>query len=75
MNTITLNETLLNHFKIIADQRHTPIEGIISQVLEDYLENYFDVLAAEEVLAKIKSGEEKVFSWEDVKAGLYDMES
>ncbi|MEY3218992.1 MAG: hypothetical protein RIT27_349 [Pseudomonadota bacterium] len=73
MNAITLSETLLENARIVADREQLSLEAVISQALEEYLEDYFDVLAAEEVLAKIKSGEEQVFSLEEVEKMLNEL--
>jgi predicted transcriptional regulator len=75
MTTVNLDETLITQFKDIAVQRHTSLERIVNQALQEYLEDYLDILAAEQVLAAIERGEEKIVDWSDVKRSLYDMES
>jgi predicted DNA-binding protein len=67
MTTITLDETLTTHFQVIANQRHTSVEQIVNQALQAYLEDYLDIVAAEQVLAAIERGEEKVLSLEEAE--------
>ncbi|GEM_PF-1165814 len=73
MNAVHVNEVLLAHFQKIAEHKHLSVETLISQALEEYLEDYLDVLAAEEVLAKINSGEEQILSLEEAEKMLNEL--
>jgi predicted DNA-binding protein len=44
-----------------------PIAQQVIETLSEYLEDYLDILAAEQVLAAIESGEEKVLSLEEAE--------
>jgi len=71
MMTITLDDSLTTHFQAIAMQHHTSVEQVVNNALQEYLEDYLDIFAAEQVLAAIERGEEKIVDWQEVKTGLY----
>lgn len=75
MMTFTLDDTLTTHFQAIAAHHQTSVEDVVNEALQEYLEDYLDVLTAQQVLADIASGKEQVLSWNEVKDRLYDMES
>jgi len=67
MMTITLDDSLTTHFQAIATQHHTSVEQVVNNALQEYLEDYLDIFAAEQVLAAIEHGEEKVLSLEEAE--------
>ncbi len=50
-----------------------PIAPQVIETLGEYLEDYLDILAAEQVLAAIESGEEKVLSLEEAEKLFHEL--
>lgn len=53
MMTFTLDDTLTTHFQAIAAHHQTSVEDVVNEALQKYLEDYLDVLTAQQVLADI----------------------
>jgi len=50
-----------------------PIAPQVIETLGEYLEDYLDILDAEQVLAAIESGEEKVLSLEEAEKLFHEL--
>lgn len=50
MRTITLEDTLTAYFQAIAAQRHIPVEQLIADVLQRYLEEHLNIIVAGQTL-------------------------
>lgn len=70
---ITLPEYLEQPFKKIAEQKHETADQLLTQLVEEFLEDYHDTKLAEQTIKRIEDGQDTLLSWEDVKAGLYDV--
>jgi len=68
---ISLPEHLEQPFKAIAEQQHETADQLLTQLVEEFLEDYHDVQLAEQAIKRIEDGEDTLLRWEDVKAGLY----
>jgi predicted DNA-binding protein len=66
--TVLVPDDLRKRAKAAAALQGTSLSAIVRQALEDFLEEVEDVAEAEEVLARIKRGEAKVYSHEEVWA-------
>lgn len=75
MTTLNLNDDLINAVQDIAAQRHTTAEQLITDALLELIEDYRDIQAAEAALKRIENGEDQLLSWQEVKAGLYDLDN
>lgn len=74
-NTIDLQPELLVAIEKMSEKTHISKEKLVHNALIEMLEDYHDAKAAEEAMAQIESGEEKLLSWEKVKAGLHDLDN
>lgn len=74
MLTIQLNDELSQAVERMARQAHKPAIQLVNDAVIEMLEDYQDTLAAQKALAEIESGESELLSWEEVKAGLYDLD-
>ncbi len=68
---ISLPEHLEQPFKAIAEQQHETADQLLTQLVEEFLEDYHDTKLAEQAIKRIEDGEDTLLRWEDVKAGLY----
>ncbi len=73
MMTFTLDDTLTTHFQAIAAHHQTSVEDVVNEALQEYLEDYLDVLTAQQVLADIASGKEQVISLEEAEKMLNEL--
>jgi len=74
LNTIALQPELLVAIEKMSEKTHISKEKLVQNALIEMLEDYHDAKAAEEAIAQIESGEEKLLSWEEVKAGLHELD-
>jgi len=72
---ITLPEYLEKPFLHIAECEHKSADKLLASVVEEYLEDYHDVLLAEQAIKRIEDGQDTLLDWEEVKAGLYDVDN
>lgn len=73
-NSIPLQANLLTAIEEMAEKTRIPKEKLIQNALIEMLEDYHDAIAAEDALERIESGEDKLFTWDEVKAGLHELE-
>ncbi len=73
-NTIALQPELLVAIEKMSENTHISKEKLVQNALIEMLEDYHDAKAAEDAMAQIESGEEKLLSWEEVKVGLHDLD-
>ena len=73
-NTIALQPELLLAIEKMSENTHISKEKLVQNALIEMLEDYHDAKAAEDTMAQIESGEEKLLSWEEVKVGLHDLD-
>ena len=72
---IIFPEHLEQPFKQLAEHKHESVDTLLAQLIEDYLEDYHDVLIAEQAMKRIEDGQDTLLDWQEVKAGLYDVEN
>lgn len=72
---IALPEQLEKSFLHIAECEHKAPDKLLAQLVEEYLEDFYDVRLAEQAIKRIEAGEETLLDWQDVKAGLYDVDN
>jgi predicted transcriptional regulator len=75
MITVQLNDELSQAVERMAAQKHKPPMQLVTDAVIEMLEDYQDSLAAQKILAEIDGGEAEVLSWDEVKAGLYDLDN
>jgi predicted DNA-binding protein len=68
---LEINSQIEQSLKVIAMQQGEAIETLAVHILQDYIEDYRDALAAEQAIKRIEEGEDELLDWETVKAGLY----
>lgn len=73
-NTIALQPELLIAIEKMSEKTHIPKEKLVQNALIEMLEDYHDAKTAEDAMERIESGEEKLLSWEKVKAGLHELD-
>lgn len=57
-------------------QKHGKNPGqLIAGIVRGYLEDLHDAKRAEAALAEIENGASELLNWDDVKAGLYDLDN
>ena len=69
-NTIALQPELLVAIEKMSAKTHVSKEKLVQNALIEMLEDYHDAKTAEEAIAQIESGEEKLLSWEEVKEAI-----
>ncbi|MFU8790124.1 MAG: DUF6290 family protein [Methylobacter sp.] len=74
MTTLELDNETTALLAEMAENEHTTLAKLANRLLVECIEDYQDTLAAEKALADIDSGETQVLSWDDVKAGLYELD-
>ncbi|SJM90361.1 conserved hypothetical protein [Crenothrix polyspora] len=72
---IALPEHLEKSFLRMAEREHKPADKLLAQLVEDYLEDHIDIQLAEKAIERIESGQDILLDWQDVKAGLYDVDN
>jgi predicted DNA-binding protein len=72
---ISLPEHLEQPFKQIAEQKHETADQLLTQLVEEFLEDYHDIQLAEQTLKEIESGEVKVLSLAEAWTMLNDLDS
>jgi predicted DNA-binding protein len=72
---IIFPEHLEQSFKQLAEYKHESVDTLLAQLIEDYLEDYQDILLAEQAIKRIEDGQDILIDWQEVKAGLYDVEN
>jgi hypothetical protein len=75
MTTLELDNETTALLAEMAEQEHTTLAQLANRLLTECLEDWQDARAADEALAKLQSGNGTLLAWEDVKAGLYDVDS
>ena len=75
MTTIELDDDLVAEIEHLAAAEHKPVKQIINEYLRELIDDYQDERAAEAAIARIESGEDKLISWDAVKAELYEMDN
>jgi hypothetical protein len=74
MINLALNDGIFSTLTEIAASEHKTLE----QLFDDWIEDYLDKKAAEradQTLARIRSGEEKTYTLEQVEKMLHEMDS
>ncbi len=66
--TVQLPDELYRRAEEQANQQGATLEAFMQEVLEEYLADLQEVSEAEEILARIRSGEEPSISWEEYQA-------
>jgi predicted DNA-binding protein len=64
---VNLNNELSHALEQMAHNLHQPIEELINEAISEKLADYHDIKTAEEVINKIKNGEERLIPWKQVK--------
>lgn len=72
---ITLPEYLEQPFKQIAEQKHETADQLLTQLVEEFLEDYHDIQLAEQTLKEIERGEVKVLSLAEAWTLLNDLDN
>ncbi len=75
MITVQLSNELSQAVEQMALQKHKPPAQLVTDAVIEMLEDYQDALTAKKILAEIESGDAVFLSWEEVKAGLYDLDN
>jgi predicted DNA-binding protein len=75
MITLDLDQTLEQEINDIASSTGKNPGQFLTEIIKVYLEDRHDAKLAEQALKEIDSGEAKVLSWDEVKAGLYDLDN
>ena len=68
---IIFPEHLEQPFKQLAEQQHATADQLLTQLIEDFLDDYHDIQLAEQAIKDIESGEAKMLSLADARK-LYD---
>lgn len=75
MITINLNDELSKAVEQMAAQQHKNSVELVTDAVMEMLEDYHDARLAEQAIDEINSARSQVLSWNDVKAGLYDLDN
>ncbi len=67
MINVNLNNELSHALEQMAHNLHQPIEELINEAISEKLADYHDIKTAEEIINKIKNGEEQLIPWKQVK--------
>jgi len=73
MTTLEIDNETTALLAEMAEQEQTTLAQLANRLLTECLEDWQDARAADEVLAGLERGESKLLSWDEVKAGLYDL--
>ncbi len=68
MTTLTIPTDMQQRLTVAAANQGTDAERLALEVLAEYLEDLEDIAAAQAVLARRETGEEKPIAWEVYKA-------
>lgn len=77
MTTLTLDDDLVINLTEAAKTEQKPLSQLLKELLDLYLEDKFEaalVIEADKTLERIRNGEEKVFTLNEVKERLYEMD-
>ncbi|WP_341325853.1 DUF6290 family protein [Methylotuvimicrobium sp. KM2] len=74
MTTIQINDDLNQALQAIAAQQHTTPEKLIHEALQELIEDYYDIQAAEAALKRIESGEDRTYTLDEAKAYLNELD-
>ncbi len=74
MFTIQIDDELGQAIEKLARNQHRTTTQLINEAIIEKLEDYQDTRLAEEALARIEKGDERLLSWEDVKASLHELD-
>lgn len=75
MTTLELDNETTALLAEMAAQEHTTLAQLANRLLAECLEDWQDAQAADKALAELERGEDILLDWEEVKAGLYDVEN
>lgn len=75
MTTLEIDNETTAMLSEMADQEHIGIAELANRLLAEALEDWHDARAADKALAELERGESGLLSWDEVKAGLYDMDN
>lgn len=64
---ITIPEHLEQPLQYMAEKEHKSADKLLEEIITDYLEDYRDLLLAEQTLTEVGSGEVVVLSLADAK--------
>jgi len=74
MTTLNLNDDIMTAVNAIAMQKHTTPEKLIHEALQELIEDYHNIQAAEAALKRIENGEDRTYSLDEVKAYLNEVD-
>ncbi|HBA66728.1 MAG TPA: hypothetical protein DCZ48_11240 [Methylococcaceae bacterium] len=74
MTTIQINDDLNQALQAIATQQNTTPEKLIYEALQELIENYHDIQAAEAALKRIESGEDRTYTLDESEAYLNELD-
>lgn len=72
---IALPEHLEKSFLHMAESQHKAPDQLLAQLVKEYLEDCQDLQLSEQAIKRIEDGSEALLDWQEVKAGLYDVEN
>lgn len=77
MTTLILDDDLVTNLTEAAKTEQKPLSQLLKELLDLYLEEKFEaalIIEADKTLERIRNGEEKVFTLNEVKERLYEMD-
>jgi len=75
MATLELDNETTALLSEMAENEHTTLAQLANRLLIECLEDWQDARAADKAYQRIVDGDAKTLSWDEVKAGLYDMDN
>ncbi|MFI3221725.1 MAG: DUF6290 family protein [Methylococcaceae bacterium] len=75
MATLELDNETTALLSEMAENEHTTLAQLANRLLIECLEDWQDARAADKAYQRIVDGDAKILSWDEVKAGLYDMDN
>jgi predicted DNA-binding protein len=75
MTTLEIDNETSALLAEMAANEHTTLAQLANKLLLECLEDWQDARAADKAYQRIIDGDAKILSWDEVKEGLYDMDS